>query len=278
MRSILNFRTLINALTSSMFLLGGLTAGHAEAIKPSFVSGGELVVCIDPTFPPMEFFRKAGDTEPVGVDVDVINALAKHWNIKPKLMTMDFDGLLPSLEAKKCDAVISGTSITPPRIKTLAAIPYINTSVVIITKTGNKIEIKDPKDLSGKVVAVQSGTQYVDRVNKVNAELKAAGAKEIDMQVYPKQTDVIQQILVGRAQAAYTQDTENAFRSIDNPGKFSLIYTYPDAQQMGIFIRPNADDEKAINAAVAALVKDGSLPAIIKNWKLSTSQLNGIGK
>ena len=98
------------------------------------------------------------------------------------------------------------------------------------------------------------------------------------MQVYPKQTDVIQQILVGRAQAAYTQDTENAFRSIDNPGKFSLIYTYPDAQQMGVFIRPNADDEKAINAAVAALVKDGSLPAIIKNWKLSTSQLNGIGK
>jgi polar amino acid transport system substrate-binding protein len=274
----LRFSNVTAASASLMWLLAGYSPSNAEVVKPTFVGSGQLAVCVDPTFPPMEFFEKVGDKDPVGVDIDLINGLAKYWGVQPRLMTMDFSGLLPSLEAKRCDAVISGAAITPARLKTLAAIPYLNTSVVIIAKAGKSVVVNDPKDLAGKVVAVQAGTQYVDRVNKVNEELKNAGQPLIQMQTYPKQTDAVQQLLVERAVAAYTQDTEQAFRNLQSAGQFSVVYTYPDAQQMGIFVRPSAEDVQAIHDAVAALVKDGSLSSIAEKWKLSPHQLEGIGK
>ena len=52
---------------------------------PSFAADEELSVCVDPTFPPLEFLEKPGDKVPVGFDVDLANALASGWNTKGAL-------------------------------------------------------------------------------------------------------------------------------------------------------------------------------------------------
>ena len=48
----------------------------APAAPPSFVAGGQLAVCTDPGFAPMEFFHAPGDARPVGFDMDLAAALA----------------------------------------------------------------------------------------------------------------------------------------------------------------------------------------------------------
>ncbi len=253
------------------------TPALAASDSPSFVEDGVFSVCQDPTFPPMEFM--SAEQKPVGVDVDVVSALAAHWGVEPKVMTMDFSGLLPSLSATRCDAVISGTLLTEERQKTFDGVGYLNTFIVIVAKKG-AAPFASVEDLAGKTIAAQSGTKYVEELNQMSAALEAKGLSAINVQVYPKQTDAIQQLQVGRVDGVMTQDTEVAYREFENPGQFETVWTVPleTPQPYAAYIRPNGDDKAMLAKAIAALIADGTLKGIVETWKLSPSQLAGIGE
>ncbi|BAN47618.1 ABC transporter substrate-binding protein [Metapseudomonas resinovorans] len=251
-----------------------LSAGAMAESKPSFVSSGSFQVCSDPTFPPLEFFEKTGDREPSGFDADLIRAMAKHWGVKPRFIVTEFTGLLPGLDAKRCDAVISGTLITPERIQKLNAVPYLASSTIVFGSGKGDVKLNSLEDLSGKVVAVQSGTRYVTIMEKLNEQLKAAGKTPATLQTYPKGSDVAQQVLVGRAAAGLSQDTELAYRELQTPGQFKTLYAFPEKDIFGAYMRPNPEDKQAVLDAVAALKADGTLKAIAEKWKLDPANLD----
>lgn len=251
-------------------------ASHA-AEKPSFVSGGSFNVCSDPTFPPLEFFEKSGDREPSGFDADLIRAIAKTWGVPARFIVTEFTGLLPGLDAKRCDVVISGALITPERTKKLNAVPYLASATVVFG--GGKSEpLSKLEDLSGKVVAVQSGTRYVAIMEKLNTELKAAGKTEATIQTYPKGSDVAQQVLVGRAAAGLSQDTEIAYRELQTPGQFKTLYSFPEKDVFGAYLLPDAANKQALAAAIKSLKDDGTLKAISEKWKLDPANVEGAGE
>ena len=261
------------ALLSVVGMLSAVAPAAAEDAKPSFAGKGEFVVCTDATFPPMEFFEKADDQKPVGFDIDLASALANHWGLTPRLVVSDFTGLLPGLESQRCDGVISGILVTPERTKSYDAVPYLGTALVVFTGAKSELTISGPADLGGKVVAVQAGTHYVEQLEAVNAKLKSEGKDEISIQTYPKQTDVIQQVLVGRAAAAVSQDTELAYRELQQPGQLKTIYAFPGEDKFGVYLRRTGDDKKAVAAAVAALAADGTLKSIAEKWRLSPADV-----
>jgi len=266
-------------LIASAIIGSFCTIGTAFAApKPSFVADGTLTVCVDPTFPPMEFFAAEGDKAPTGFDIDLAKALASHWGVKPAFSIMDFNGLMPSLSAKRCDAVISGALLKEERLKTFDAVPYLNTYIVVVGKSGTPA-LKSLEDLSGKTVAIQSGTAYGPILDEVNKGLVKKGAKQIIIQQYVKQSDAIQQLLVGRAFGVVSQDTEVAYRSASSPGQFETIFTIErdPVERYGVYLPRNPEDTKAVAAAVSELAKSGKLGAIAREWKFAPKQIEGIG-
>lgn len=245
----------------------------AQDAQPSFIADKTFTVCTDATFPPMEFFESAGNANAVGFDIDLSKALAEKWGAEPRILVSEFTGLLPGLDAGRCDAVISGIPLTPERVASYPGVPYFSTAVAVFTSEKSELKIKDAADLAGKTVAVQAGTSYLARLEKVNDDLKSAGAAPIQIQTYPKQTDVIQQVLVGRADAAVSQDTELAYRNLQSPGQFKTIFTFPDTSDFAVFVRRIDGDEAAIKAAVAALAADGQLAKIAEKWGLSPDNI-----
>ncbi|UUY09201.1 ABC transporter substrate-binding protein [Pseudomonas sp. J452] len=258
---------------ASALLAATLSTGLLAADKPSFVAAGSFQVCSDPTYPPMEFFEQAGAKEPSGFDTDLIRALAKHWGVQPRFIVTEFTGLLPGLDAKRCDVVISGALITPERTKKLNAVGYLATATVVFGSGKSELKLNTLDDLSGKVVAVQSGTQYVAIMEKLNADLTAAGKTPATLQTYPKGSDVAQQVLVGRAAAGLSQDTELAYRELQTPGQFKTLYSFPEKDIFGAYFRPDVADKAAVQAAVEALNADGTLKAIAEKWKLDPANL-----
>lgn len=268
----MSFQFKTGLLSAAAFCAAALPALAQEA-QPSFVADKNFTVCTDATFPPMEFFESAGNEKPVGFDVDLANALAEHWGVEPRILVAEFTGLLPGLDAQRCDAVISGIPLTPERVAAYPGVPYFSTAVAIFTAEKSELAITEAADLAGKTVAVQAGTSYLARLEKVNEELKAAGGEPIQIQTYPKQTDVIQQVLVGRADAAVSQDTELAYRNLQNPGQFKTIFTFPDTSDFAVFVRRVDGDDAAVQAAVAALAENGKLAEIATKWGLSSDSL-----
>ncbi|MGH2617374.1 MAG: ABC transporter substrate-binding protein [Thermomicrobiales bacterium] len=247
-----------------------VVSGTAQDATPSaeLFDDGVLTNCVDPSFPPMEFYESQDAQEPIGFDIDLINAVGERLGVEVEHIPSDFAGLLPALDAGRCDVVASGIYLTAERLETFDAQPYYDTSVILLTVADNE-EITAPEDLAGKTVAVQAGTNYINILNELDAELQGAGQPAINIQSYPDQTDAIQQLVVGRADATITQDTEAAFRESAQPGQFRIAYTYPEAETFGIYHRQGSD---ALSAALAETVEamrdDGTLAQIAETWSL----------
>jgi polar amino acid transport system substrate-binding protein len=248
-----------------------VVAGAAQEGTPSaeaFGDDGVLTNCVDPSFPPMEYFESQDAQEPIGFDIDLINAIGERLGVEVEHIPSDFTGLLPALEAGRCDVVASGIYLTAERLETFDAQPYYDTSVILLTPA-DTTDITSPEDLAGKTVAVQAGTNYINILNELNAELQAAGQAAIDIQSYPDQTDAIQQLVVGRADATITQDTEAAFRETAQPGQFTIAYTYPEAETFGIYFQQGAEPlAAALAETVEAMRDDGTLAEIAETWNL----------
>jgi polar amino acid transport system substrate-binding protein len=261
------------SIAVSLLALGAAQAQTPPSFVPTFIKDGAFKACFDPTFPPMEFKDQPGAARPSGFDVDMVDALGKLWKARPDIVVSEFTGLLPGLEAGRCDIVASGATITEARTQKFDAVPYLATAYVWMTKA-DAPALKEPADLAGKTVAVQAGTSFVDRVKTLNDELKKAGKPEVALQTYPNGTDVAQQVLLGRAYAAMTLDSEVAWRATVNPGQFKVAYRYPSSDSYGIYLRKNGNDRADLQRSMAELKRNGTLEQIAQHWKIDPAGLS----
>jgi ABC-type amino acid transport substrate-binding protein len=217
----------------------------------------------------MEYYASAGNRTPAGFDVDMIKAIAKQWGVTPQFSETSFDGLLPALSSGRCDVVASGIFITPERTATFPAIAYLKSRRVLLVRKGNPKQITSLDSLSGKTAATQTATQYEKTLRQLDKQLRKQGKPGINVQTYPKASDAVQQLVVGRADAVYTQDTEAAFRAKAQPGQFEVAYSDPSAETFGIYHRKaDADLGTRLQEAVKQLQQQGSLAEIAKRWGL----------
>jgi polar amino acid transport system substrate-binding protein len=252
------------ALIAALAVAG--TVGAASPIKGSFK------FCSDPTFPPMEYKTTAGKA--VGFDIDLANAIAKQWKIKSKFVETAFPGLLPALGAKRCTVVMSGIFITPDRVKQFPAVAYMKTHRAFVVQAGNPKRINGPNALSGKTVAVQAGTKYEEYLKALNEEFKSSGKPQFTLQSYPGDTDAVGQVIIGRADAAMTQDTSGAYQKSQNPGKLAIAYLFPETDSFGIYYRKGeAKLGTALKAAIKTLKKNGTLKKIAAKHQIPATDV-----
>ncbi len=131
--------------------LAALTLAFAVS---SHAANKTLVVATDTAFVPFEF--KQGDKY-VGFDVDLWAAIAKELKLDYTLKPMDFSGIIPALQTKNIDLALAGITITDERKKAIDFSDGYYKSGLLVMVNANNNDIKDVKDLNGKVVAVKSG-------------------------------------------------------------------------------------------------------------------------
>jgi polar amino acid transport system substrate-binding protein len=231
-------------------------AGQAGATRHA----GTFKYCTDPTFPPMEISAASGKI--TGYDVDMAQALALTWGANAVPVKTGFDGLIPALNAKRCDAVISGIFITADRLKQAGAVAYMHSHRVLIVKAGNPKHITTPNSLKGLSVAVQGGTKYEQYLKALKAKIG------FTLQSYPGDTDAVAQVLLGRADAVLTQDTSFVFQAGKHPGKIAIGYTFGSSDAFGIYFRKGDVLGKQIDDGVRQLRSTGKLKALAVKYKI----------
>lgn len=119
--------------------------------------GKTYVIATDTTFAPFEFQNEAG--EYVGIDVDLLAAIAEDQGFKYELQALGFNAAVQALESGQADAVIAGMSITEDRQKKFDFSEAYFDSGVVMGIAADNDEIKSYEDLAGKKVAVKIGTE-----------------------------------------------------------------------------------------------------------------------
>jgi polar amino acid transport system substrate-binding protein len=149
-----------------------------------------LIVGTESTYPPYESRNEQGEL--IGFDIDLMNIIADKLGKKVDWQDMAFDSLIPTLIAKRIDAVIAGMSITEERAQRVAfTIPYEVSVSAFITRVDS--DIKDPAALNGKSIATQIGTVQ---------ETFAHNIEGAEVKTFQKFDDCAREVLLGRADAA----------------------------------------------------------------------------
>ncbi len=251
-------------IVSLLVLVASLAvAGTAGASRHA----GSFKYCTDPTFPPMELASASGAI--TGFDVDMATRLAATWGATAASVKTAFPGLIPALDAKKCDAVISGIFITPDRLKQAGAVAYMHSHRVLIVKAGNPKHVTSPNGLKGLNVAVQAGTKYEEYLKALKAKIG------FSLQSYPGDTDAVAQVLLGRADAVLTQDTSFAFQAGKHPGKIAIGYTFGSSDAFGVYYR-KADAGTVgaeVKSGIASLKAKGALAKLATKYKIPAADV-----
>ena len=166
------------------------TAAAAPAAAPATSQWPELRVAIDATYKPFTYKNEAG--EPAGFDVDVAKALCDELKSKCVFVEQAWDGMIPGLQAKKYDAIISSMSITEERKQAVDFTgKYYNTPSCVVVKSALKLGA-DAANFKGKKIGVlKASTQE----KYAMGELQPAGATIVP---YDAQDQVYLDIKSGR--------------------------------------------------------------------------------
>jgi len=243
----------------------------AAAIAVAATAGGAsraatFTFCTDPTFPPMELASSSGAIS--GFDVDMAAALAHTFGESSKAVKTAFPGLIPALNAKKCDAVISGIFVTPDRVKQAGAAGYMETHRVLVVKAGNPKHVTGPNaSMKGLSVVVQAGTKYEEYLKSVKSKLG------FSLQSYPGDNDAVAQVIIGRADADLTQDTSFAFQAKAHPGKIAVAYTFPEKDTFGVYYRKGDPIGAKVKAGLAKLKANGTLARLAGKYKIPSGDV-----
>lgn len=221
-----------------------------EAIRKD----GRLVVATEGQFAPFNFFQ---GTRLTGFEIDVAEALASRMGLKVEWKTIGFDALLTGLQQDRWDMVIASHGVTEERAKAVTfADPHYCSGGVVVARSA---AIRGAKDLAGKVVAVQTGTTYLENVKKV------AGVKEVKN--FPQDNNARAALQSGRVDAWVTDKFLAKAALEADPKAGLLIGDFLFVERIApAMAKGNQGLAAAVNQALGKLLADGGYAEISKKW------------
>ncbi|MGD1878098.1 MAG: ABC transporter substrate-binding protein [Kiloniellaceae bacterium] len=250
----------IAALALGATLGAPLGVGQADAKEWKKVRIG-----VEGAYPPFSEVTPEGKL--IGFDIDIANALCDEMKVECELITQDWDGIIPALQARKYDAIIASMSITPERKEKVDFTnKYYNTPAKFVRKKGSGIEITK-EGMKGKAVGVQRATIHDNFVTQVFGDT-------VEVKRYASQDEAYLDMVAGRVDLLLADSVamDGGFIQTDAGKDFEFVGPdFSDPQYFGegagIALRKGEEDLRAMfNKAIEAIRANGTYDSIQKKY------------
>jgi polar amino acid transport system substrate-binding protein len=242
-------RYLLSAAAAALLLVA---PANADELAP-------LHTGVDATFAPHAFPNLSGGGYQ-GFNIDLANEFAKRLKRKITIDATQYSGLLPAMQAGTYDFVAAPTTVTKERAESMLFTEgYLNTDFQFLIKKGAP-KIEKLEDLKDKIVAVNKGSAYEswarDLEGKIGWKVEAFGT----------QTDAVQAVLAGRADANIAGNTAIAW-AVKNSPQLELSYLYSTGL---VWAAPTRKDSAALrntlDVAIECMKLDGTMAKMHEKW------------
>src|SRR5271166_3243960 len=213
---------------------------------------------IDGTFAPHAFPSLSGGYE--GFNIDLGNDIARRLHRGIIIDAAQFSGLIPALQAGTYDFLIAPTTVTKERADNMLFTEgYLNTDFQFLIKKGSP-KVMRPEDLKGKTVSVNKGSAYDSWARELEGKI---GWK---VESFGTQTDAVQAVLVGRADANVAGNTVIAWAVKNNP-QLELSYLYSTGLVWAAPLRKDSGElRKTIENPIECMKLDGTIAKLHEKW------------
>jgi ABC-type amino acid transport substrate-binding protein len=242
----------------SMVAAGPVLATAADDSLARVKKSGALTICaVDNLLP-----YSSSDTKNPGYEIKIGNAVAQGLGVSAKHHWSSWDGLIPALTSKRCDAIINGLFITDERKKVVNfSRPYYSSGESILVRKDNTT-VKGLQDLKGKKIGVLTGSVTVQVLKD-----KGLGAEEV---LYPDQNTIIIELNNGRIDAGYLEVASSAWALQKDPSlNIKLVKEYVPDERFNVGVAVRKEDGTlldGINATLDKMMKDGTMEKLLKEY------------
>lgn len=248
---VLNMFTACNNSGSGSGTNSGSDSTNGE--KTKFVLG------LDDSFPPMGF--RDEDNNIVGFDIDLAQAVCDKMGVELVVQPIAWDSKEMELNNGNIDCIWNGLSIDAERQeKMLLSKPYMENHMVVVVNADS--EIKERKDLIGKMVGVQ----------KESTALKAANADEFVSQAqelveYDTNVLALNDLPTGRIDAIVLDEVVANYMIKEEEGKYVVLGDALTAEEYAIaFKKGNEELKNKVEAALDEVIAEGKFKEISEKW------------
>jgi len=229
---------------------------------------GVLRIATEGTYPPFNYKdKKTGEL--TGFDVEFARALSARLGVRPEFVATEWAGILAGLQVGKYDVIISQVTMTPKRQAEFAfSRPYTYSVAQLILRQDDVASYPTLASLKGKRVGVGQGSSYAETLNAIGG---------IEVKTYTSAPLNLQDLANGRIDAALNDRLLVPYMMQEAKLPLRAAATVGEPQRQGIaFKKNNPQFQLALDAAIAALIADGTYARISQRWfGLDASRMPG---
>jgi polar amino acid transport system substrate-binding protein len=225
---------------------------------------GTLIVASAYPDPPFEVSENGAST---GFDIELMRAICAQLGLTPRPVRYtgdDFNGIFDGLARRSCDAVISGTTITPERSAiALFSQPYLEFNQGVAVNRRLTPNVSSVADLNGLTAGIQSGNTSDVVARRLKAEGAIAGIK-----YYPYHgiADALDDLEAERIGFVIKLFPVISWLVKDRP-QLSVALQVETHEKLGIaFAKDNEDLCNAVNRALGTLHDNGEFARLQARW------------
>lgn len=226
----------------------------------TLIEDGKLTVVAELGFAPFEYMdEKTG--EPVGFDVDVINAVAEKMGLTASyLPNQKFDTLVPIIkQGGKADVSIAAVTITDERLESVDfSEPYLDSNQAVVVAKGSS-ETEETLNDASKQVVCQGGTTGDEWIGENLPDAVRVPVDDVTAALTGVQTGLYQAMVVDLPVASYM--LAQSFSDLQ------IVKEIPTGEQYGIAVsKDNPELTQAVNKALEDMKSDGTMKEIETKW------------
>lgn len=248
-------------LSAAMLMLAGCNNSSAPADSADTDTASDtplnIKIATESSYKPFSYTDADGKL--IGYEIELVDALCAQMKAECEVISQDWDGLIPGLNAQKFDAAIAGMSITPERKEVVEfSDPYFHSGIILIGKKSDDISVEG---LKGQPIASQRSTVASQYLQDEHADA--------DIKLYDTQDNAYLDLTSGRVRAMMSDkvtgtDWLKTEAGKDYEVKGQEISTNDDA--MGIAFRKGDPLVAKFNAALAELKANGTYDQITGSY------------
>lgn len=255
---------IVGVLLACMVVLVVGIAGCTGSDQSGATEKQTYVVGVDGNYAPYSYIETNGSI--TGFDVESVKWIAEHEGFDVKIQAMDWDAMIPALNANKIDMVYSGMTITPERAEQVTfSIPYLQINQSIAVNDDSGITMDDI--MAGNVVmGAQRGTTGQIWVEE---NLIANGTMPKDnLKLYDNFPLVITDLQNQRIQASIYDRPSHLAAIAGKP--IHIIGEINTGEEYGVAMRKDDTElQEKINTGLNDLMNDPYWQVLLENYGLA---------
>ena len=235
-------------------VFAGCSAQQTDTLT---VKEGVLRVGMDLQYPPFETFDESN--EPIGISVDVAQALADSMGLELEVINMDFSTLIPALETGDIDIVIASMSITAEREEKVDfSDPYFYFKIVgLMNKDYADAHSLGESSSADDLWAIKE-TRFVGLAGQISVNIPEEHG--FDVQTSVDKPAAITEIVNGQADVLLISPEVVVGAHNANPDSTTVFWTPLDVSPIGMAVAEGNSELLTIaNEFIANMDKPGGI-------------------